>query len=92
MPQLQVCTEPYSPCHICESRLVYQRCPDPGQLTLPLFREPAEKNITDGKIKHRKAWHGHNRYKKSATRWRRADGTGLLSGGDAKRVDRMLGK
>lgn len=50
------------------------------------------KRTGSGKIKHRKAWHGHNRYKKSASRWRRAAGTGTLSGGDAKRIDRLLGK
>ncbi|MEZ5176054.1 MAG: 50S ribosomal protein L35 [Acidimicrobiia bacterium] len=49
------------------------------------------KRTGSGKIKFQKAWHGHNRNKKSATRWRRADGTGILSGGDAKRIDRMLG-
>jgi len=50
------------------------------------------KRTGSGKIKHRKAWHGHNRNKKSAARWRRAAGTGTLSGGDEKRMDRMLGK
>ena len=48
------------------------------------------KRSGSGKIRHRKAWHGHNRHKKSATRWRRAKGMGTLSGGDAKRIDRML--
>jgi ribosomal protein L35 len=45
-----------------------------------------------GKIRHRRAWRGHNRYKKSAARWRRVEGTGVLGGGDAKRVKRMLGR
>lgn len=43
-----------------------------------------------GKIRYERAWRGHNRHKKSATRWRRVKGTGTLSGGDAKRIDRML--
>ncbi len=50
------------------------------------------KRTGGGKIKHRKAWHGHNRYKKSTSRWRRANGTGILSGGDEKRMDRLIGK
>ncbi len=50
------------------------------------------KRSGSGKIRHRKAWHGHNRYKKSSARWRRSKGTGTLSGGDAKRARRMLGK
>ena len=48
------------------------------------------KRSGSGKIRHRKAWRGHNRHKKSAARWRRNKGTGTLSGGDAKRIDRML--
>ena len=43
-----------------------------------------------GKIRHRRAWRGHNRYKKNSTRWRRVKGMGNLSGGDAKNVDRLL--
>ncbi len=48
------------------------------------------KRTGSGKITHMRAWRGHNRHKKNATRWRRVDGTGTLSGGDAKRIDRML--
>jgi large subunit ribosomal protein L35 len=48
------------------------------------------KRTGSGKIKHRKAWRGHNRNKKSAARWRRNKGTGTLSGKDAKNVDRLL--
>lgn len=44
-----------------------------------------------GKIMTRRAWHGHNRHKKSGTRWRRVQGTKTLQGGDAKRADRLLG-
>jgi large subunit ribosomal protein L35 len=43
-----------------------------------------------GKIRHRKAWRGHNRHTKNATRWRREKGTSTLSGGDAKNIDRLL--
>ena len=50
------------------------------------------KRTGSGKIRTRKAWHGHNRNKKTSARWRRTKGTGTLSGGDAKRVDRLLGK
>ncbi|MCH8985617.1 MAG: 50S ribosomal protein L35 [Acidobacteria bacterium] len=45
-----------------------------------------------GKIRHRGAWHGHNRHKKSAKRWRRVSHDGVLSGGDAKRAARLLGR
>jgi len=45
-----------------------------------------------GKIRHRKAWRGHNRYKKSSTRWRRVAGMATLEGGDAKRAKRLLGR
>jgi large subunit ribosomal protein L35 len=38
------------------------------------------KRTGTGKIMHRKAWHGHNKYKKSSSR----------SGGNEKRVDRLL--
>lgn len=48
------------------------------------------KRTGSGKIKHRKAWRGHNRNKKSAARWRRVKGTSTLSGKDAKNVDRLL--
>ena len=44
-----------------------------------------------GKIRHQKAWRGHNRHKKTSTRWRRVRGTAVLTGGDKKRVDRLLG-
>jgi large subunit ribosomal protein L35 len=45
-----------------------------------------------GKIMHRKAWHGHNRHKKSGRRWRRVAGDAVLTGGDAKRSARLLGR
>ncbi len=48
------------------------------------------KRTGTGKIRHRKAWHGHNKYKKSSSRWRRTKGTKPLSGGDEKRIDRLL--
>ena len=48
------------------------------------------KRTGTGKIRHEKAWHGHNRYKKSSSRWRRTKGTKTISGGAKKRVDRML--
>jgi large subunit ribosomal protein L35 len=48
------------------------------------------KRTGTGKIKHRKAWRGHNRNKKSSARWRREKGTSTLSGKDAKNVDRLL--
>jgi large subunit ribosomal protein L35 len=50
------------------------------------------KRSGSGKIRHRHAWRGHNRNKKSSSRWRRVKGTGTLSGGDEKRIDRLLGK
>lgn len=48
------------------------------------------KRSGSGKIRHDKAWRGHNRSKKSATRWRRVKGKANLSGKNAKRMDRML--
>jgi len=45
-----------------------------------------------GKIRHQKAWRGHNRHKKNARRWRRVDGESTLTGGDAKRTARLLGR
>lgn len=45
-----------------------------------------------GKIRHQKAWRGHNRHKKNARRWRRVNGTSNLTGGDAKRTARLLGR
>ena len=48
------------------------------------------KRSGSGKIMHQRAWRGHNRYKKNSTRWRRVKGTKTLSGGDEKRIDRML--
>ncbi len=45
-----------------------------------------------GKVSTTKAWHGHNRHKKSAARWRRVKGKKILTGGNAKRMNRMLGK
>lgn len=48
------------------------------------------KRTGSGKIRHRKAWRGHNRHKKTAARWRRNKGTGTLTGGDEKNVNRLL--
>lgn len=48
------------------------------------------KRSGSGKIRHQRAWRGHNRHKKNSTRWRRVKGTKTLSGGDEKRIDRML--
>ena len=48
------------------------------------------KRTGSGKIRHDKAWRGHNRSKKSAARWRRVKGKENLSGKNAKRMDRML--
>lgn len=45
-----------------------------------------------GKVMSRKAWRGHNRAKKSPTRWRRVSGMYVLEGGNAKRVKGMLGR
>ena len=45
-----------------------------------------------GKVRHMKAWRGHNRHKKSASRWRRVAGEATLTGGDAKRARRLLGR
>ena len=45
-----------------------------------------------GKITHNGAWRGHNRHKKNARRWRRVDGDKTLTGGDAKRAGRLLGR
>ena len=48
------------------------------------------KRSGSGKVRHRKAWRGHNRNKKNSARWRRVKGMGNLSGGDAKNIDRLL--
>ncbi len=48
------------------------------------------KRTGTGKIRHDKAWRGHNRHKKSTTRWRRVKGKSNLAGGDAKRMRRLL--
>jgi large subunit ribosomal protein L35 len=45
-----------------------------------------------GKIQRRNAWRGHNRHKKSGRRWRRNAGESTLTGGDAKRAARLLGR
>ena len=49
------------------------------------------KRTGSGKIMRRKAWRGHNRHKKTGARWRRVKGNAVVTGGDHKRVDRMLG-
>jgi large subunit ribosomal protein L35 len=45
-----------------------------------------------GKFRHIKAWRGHNRYKKSANRWRRVAGEKTLTGGDLRKARRLLGR
>ncbi|MDQ3781712.1 MAG: 50S ribosomal protein L35 [Actinomycetota bacterium] len=45
-----------------------------------------------GKISRRNAWRGHNRHKKSAKRWRRVQGESVLTGGNARRAGRLLGR
>ena len=45
-----------------------------------------------GKIRHQKAWRGHNRHKKDSRRWRRVAGESTLTGGNAKRAARLLGR
>lgn len=45
-----------------------------------------------GKIRHRNAWRVHNRHKRNARRWRRAKGMSTLTGGNAKRAARLLGR
>lgn len=45
-----------------------------------------------GKVMSRKAWRGHNRVKKSPTRWRRVKGMYVLEGANSKRVKGMLGR
>jgi len=45
-----------------------------------------------GKIRHNGAARGHNRHKKNARRWRRVAGDKTLTGGDAKRAARLLGR
>lgn len=45
-----------------------------------------------GKITRRKAWRGHNKHKKNSRRWRRVQGEVTLTGGDAKRQARLLGR
>ncbi len=44
-----------------------------------------------GKVRRRKAWRGHNRHKKSSSRWRRVKGMDNLDGGNEKRMKRLLG-
>jgi len=45
-----------------------------------------------GKVRHRKASRGHNRHKKNARRWRRVAGDATLTGGNARRARRLLGR
>ncbi len=45
-----------------------------------------------GKIRHQKAWRGHNRHKKNARQWRRVAGEATLTGGNKKRAARLLGR
>jgi large subunit ribosomal protein L35 len=45
-----------------------------------------------GKIRHRNAWRVHNRHKRSSKRWRRNKGMSTLTGGNAKRAARLLGR
>jgi len=50
------------------------------------------KRSGSGKIIATKSWRGHNRHKKSGDRWRREKGDLPLTGGDEKRMRRLLGK
>lgn len=50
------------------------------------------KRSGSGKIIATKSWRGHNRYKKSGDRWRRVKGDLVLTGGDERRMRRLLGK
>jgi large subunit ribosomal protein L35 len=49
------------------------------------------KKTGSGKVVGRKAWRGHNRYKKSSARWRRVKGTKVLDGANERRMNRLLG-
>jgi large subunit ribosomal protein L35 len=49
------------------------------------------KKTGSGKVSAAKAWRGHNRHKKSATRWRRVQGYKILDGANEKRMNRLLG-
>ncbi len=49
------------------------------------------KKTGSGKVSAKKAWRGHNRHKKSATRWRRVRGDKVLDGANEKRMNRLLG-
>jgi ribosomal protein L35 len=42
-------------------------------------------------VRTTKAWRGHNRHKKTASRWRRVKGNKVLDGGNEKRMNRLLG-
>ncbi len=50
------------------------------------------KRSGSGKIIATKPWRGHNRHKKTASRWRRVKGEIVMTGGDEKRMRRLLGK
>ena len=50
------------------------------------------KRTGTGKVRTTKAWRGHNRVKKSSPRWRRVKGNKVLTGGNEKRMNRLLGK
>jgi len=50
------------------------------------------KRTGSGKVRTTKAWRGHNRHKKSNSRWRRVKGNKILDGGNEKRMNRLLGK
>jgi large subunit ribosomal protein L35 len=49
------------------------------------------KRTGSGKIRGTKSWRGHNRHKKSSSRWRRVKGNRVLDGGNEKRMNRLLG-
>ena len=49
------------------------------------------KRTGTGKLRYNRAWRGHNRHKKTASRWRRVAGDGTLTGGDEKNARRLLG-
>ncbi len=50
------------------------------------------KRSGSGKIIAKKPWRGHNRHKKTVSRWRRVKGEIVMTGGDEKRMRRLLGK
>jgi large subunit ribosomal protein L35 len=50
------------------------------------------KTTGTGRVRRRQAWRAHLKVGKTSRRVRRLDGDAEVSGGDRKRVRRMLGK